>query len=193
MNTYLGRSEKELFTRLDALLGTAMEIKEKYEKTKGPDKEFMKALRMGITWLDKALIRRMLMLEPDAREDLKRNASHMKLLLVPNDKAKFEFDQMRKMNSVLHVKVDDFEDWYEGVIPNTCGRCKIKDYAKCKQRKFLREYGIYPVNLKAKGTCEYNYLDAGIDLDKMVQEAYDKKLSKEELAEVLQQKFNEVN
>gem|GEM_PF-3200475 len=57
--------------------GGSFNIKEKYEKTKGPDKEFMKALRMGITWLDKALIRRMLMLEPDAREDLKRNAAHM--------------------------------------------------------------------------------------------------------------------
>ncbi len=192
MNTYLGRREKELFTRLDALLGTAIEVRDMYEKTKGLDKNFMKALRMGITWLDKALIQRMLILEPDAREDLKRNAAHMKLLLVPNDKAKAEFEQMKKMNGVLHVQMDDFEDWYEGVIPNTCGRCKIKNYEKCKQRKFLREYGIYPVNLKAKDTCEYNYLDAGIDLDKMVQDACDKQLSKEELAELLQHKFNEV-
>jgi hypothetical protein len=180
MNTYLSRSEKELFTRLDVLLGEAGEIIKKYEKSTNTDKDFMKFMRSGYTWLNKALVLRLDMLEPDARADLKKNASHMQIILTPNDKAKKEFDRIKEMNDTLHISMDDFEDWYSGVIPFTCGKCTEKNFQECVTRKFLMKFGIFPVNTHAKGTCQYNYLDAGIDLEKIAKEISEKKKKKGE-------------
>ena len=194
MNTYLSRKEKELFTRLDALLAVAEDVIELYEKVPSTDKNFMKCIRMGHTWLNKALAARFGALDPDSKRDLQKNAAHMQVLLVPNDRVKEKFRELEKLQSVLHMPYDDFEDWYGSVIQLSCGICSSKghDFRNCRIRKILMKYGIHPVNTKAtEDICQYSYPDAGIRMKDLTQKAEKDGLSPKELAGLIMEKSPE--
>jgi len=170
MNSYLSSNEKILFTRITLLTGLLEETIKTYEGMKNVDKGFMRCLRSGNTWTMKALEKRREFLTQDAAIDLIKNVSHTELIFTPTDKAKKEFDRVKEMTGTLHMSLEDFEDWYCSVIPFTCGKCTRKDYEKCKQRKFMMKFSCVPVNLKATCTCQYNYLDAGIDLEEIARQ-----------------------
>ena len=194
MNTYLSRKEKELFTRLDALLAVAEDVIELYEKVPSTDKTFMKCLRMGNTWLNKAMAARFGALDNDSREDLKRNVSHMQVMILPNDKVRQEIRELAKLQSVLHMPYDEFEDWYSAVIQLSCGVCRSKghDFRGCPIRKILMKYGIHPVNTRAtEDICQYSYPDAGIRMQDLTQKAEKDGLSPKELAGLIMEKSPE--
>lgn len=170
MNSYLSSNEKILFTRIMLLTGLLEQTIKTYETLKGSDKEFMRCLRSGYTWTMKAMEKRRDFLTEDAAIDLMKNVKHTDLIFVPNDRAKKEYQTVKEMQGTLHMSLKDFEDWYCAIIPFTCGRCTRKDYKKCKQREFMMKFSCVPVNLQAKKTCQYNYLDAGLNLEEMAKE-----------------------
>jgi hypothetical protein len=194
MNTYLSKKEKELFTRLDALLAVSEDVIKLYEKVPSTDKEFMRFLRSGKTWLDKALAARFGALDPDSKRDLQKNAAHMQVLLVPNDRVKEKFRELEKLQSVLHMPYDDFEDWYGAVIQLSCGVCKSKgqEFRNCKIRRILMKYGIHPVNTRAtEDICQYSYPDAGIHLRDLTKKAEKDGLTPKEIAGLIMEKSPE--
>ena len=191
MNRYLSRKEKELFTRLDALLAVEADVIKLYSDIPSTDKEFLRCLRMGYTWLNKALEARFGALDTDSKKDLQKNAAHMQVLVVPNDKAKAEFKELEKMQSVLQIPLAEFEDWYGSVIQLSCGICKTKgcDFRNCRIRKLLMKYGIHPVNTTAgPDICQYSYPDAGIMIYDLTERAKKEGLTPDEIAGILTEK-----
>ena len=164
MNSYLSRHEKSNFVRLSACLGLANEIVGEYEKSKNPDRDFMRYLKTGMTWLLKAVNRRKEFLDQDAALDFAKQCSRLEpIIFVPNDKARKEFEDIRKIQNMIVMSREDFEDWYGMVIPYTCEKCdgkKCKD--TCKLRIMLAKYGAYPVNPEAVDTCQYSYADSDV-------------------------------
>lgn len=170
MNSYLSRNEKILFTRITLLTGLLEETIKTYELMKNVDSGFMRCLRTARTWTEKALKVRRTFMTKDAAMDLIKNVRHTELIFTPTDKAKKEFERVKEMTGTLHMTLEDFEDWYCAIIPFTCGKCTNKDYENCKQRKFMMKFGCVPVNLNPTCTCQYNYLDAGINLEDLAKQ-----------------------
>jgi hypothetical protein len=186
VNTYFSKTEREMFLKLDLLLGTAQTIIDAYEATPSPDKKFMKDLRTGRTYLAKALTRRYIGLEPKEMQRARKMVKNYRVLLLPSDIAKANNKKLQEEMETIVMSADDFKDWYCDAIPYTCGKCpyhgsEIKQ-GKCRMRKFMEKYDIVPVNTHAEGNiCEYDYLAAGIDLDEMERKINSGELTVEEV------------
>ena len=88
MNRYLSSRERENMARLMALVMVEGEAIRNYEKGSNLDKEFMKYLRMSHTFLEKAIARRYNLLDLDAAKQMKRAASQLCVVFVPEREAK---------------------------------------------------------------------------------------------------------
>lgn len=178
MNTYLSKTEREMFLQLNLLLGKAQDVIMAYEGTPNPDKEFMKNLKTGRTFLEKALVKRYMCLE---KEDLKRfrnTVKNYKITLLPSDIEKANRKKIQAEMETIVMSADDFKDWYCDAIPYICGKCPHHESParqhKCRMRKFMEKYDIFPVNTHAEGdVCQYDYLGAGIDLDELERQVKD--------------------
>lgn len=160
MNPYVGREEKEHLVRITALaimLGNVIDI---YAKLKSTDKQFVTHLRKARTWLTKAIKLRESYLPLDSRRDLCRSVDNMRLLLVPSDKAKKEFEEMMKLKSVFPFEMEDFNDLYAELIETTCKVCVRSDYEDCQARRVMVKYGVFPYNPAATVTCQFSYVDS---------------------------------
>lgn len=186
MNTYFSKTERAMFLKLDLLLGTAQTIIDAYEATPSPDKKFMKDLKTGRTFLEKALTRRYVCLNKDDEQRFRKTVRNYKVTLLPSDIAKANNKRLQEEMETIVMSADDFKDWYCDAIPYTCGKCpyhgsEIKQ-SKCRMRKFMEKYDIFPVNTHAEGNiCEYDYLAAGIDLDEMERKVNSGELTLEEV------------
>lgn len=191
MNTYMSRKEKELFTQLDALLAVSDNVLNLYKDVPSTDKEFLKCLRLGCTWLNKALNTRLEKLSADSVKDLKKNLSHMQVLVVPNDQVRGKFQEMAKMKSIIQMPYSEFEDWYGTVLQLSCGVCRSRgqNFKDCIIRKILMKYGISPVNTRAtEDICQFSYPDAGIMLRDLTDKATREGLSLKEIAGIIEEK-----
>lgn len=197
MNTYFSKTERDMFLKLDMLLGMATEVLRTYEKTPNADKDFMKFLKTGRTYLEKALVRRYLCLDPKEAQRFRRSVSNYKYIIVPSDIARANDIKLQKEQDTLAVGLDDFQDWYDGAIPYICGVCPFygdeESQKVCKMRKFMEKYDIYPVNTHATGNiCQYDYKAAGISIHEWEKDVRDGKMdmatAQEKLAELVEQR-----
>lgn len=196
MNTYFSKTEREMFLKLDLLLGLATEIVKTYEGS-NPDKQFMKDLKTGRTFLSKALVRRYLCLDEREAQRCKRSVNNYKYVLVPSDIARANDMKLQSEQDTITIGLDDLMDWYEGAIPLTCGVCPFNGDEEaqhdCKMRKFLEKYDIYPINTKATGDyCQYDYIAGGVDIYKWEKDVRDGKIDKataqKKIAELIEQR-----
>lgn len=198
MNTYFSKTERELFLQLDLLLGTATRIIQAYEDTPSPDKEFMKNLKTGRTYLEKALTRRYVCLADGEEEKFRNMVKRYRVTLLSSDYARAHDKKIREEMDVIQVTMDDFMDWYCVAIPFTCGKCychgDTAQQKKCSMRKFMEKYDIFPVNTHATGDeCEYDYLAAGIDLDEMERKVKDGEVALDKAQKELANEIEKVN
>lgn len=159
MNPYLSRKEKENFVRLSLLEGLLDIIIEDYASTKRNDKQFMADLRRARTYSAKALNRRLSFLDLDAQRDLNMTMQRMELLFVPRNEVKRHYQEVAKLNSVVALESEDFNNWYEFLIEHACRTCERKDFKECKARQILMKYGIYAYNPAAVDLCQYSYIE----------------------------------
>ncbi len=158
MNPYLSREEKERFIRVTALASMLDDAVEGYAGAKSTDPAFLKSLRMGRTMLQKALTIRANALDQDARDEFYKQISKLEFIWVPTAEAKKHLDEIMALKTTLPMELQDFEDWYCGVIETTCKTCLRDDYTECQIRRVLAKYGVYPIDPGATDKCQYCYV-----------------------------------
>lgn len=161
MNQYLSKQEKGKIINLTLMYGCAAEVVKEYEDQKTTDKEFLRNLKTGMTWLKKAIDRRKSFLDIDAAHDFARQVDHLAFRIIPNDKAKKVIEEAKNSDQMIIMDRDDFIDWCEMVLPFTCQKCEGKEHKKCKLKVMLTKFSAYPVNPKAEDECPYSY--AGVE------------------------------
>lgn len=167
MNRYLSSRERENMARLMALVMVEGEAIKNYEKGSDLDKEFMKYLRMSHTFLEKAIARRYNLIDLDAAKQMKRAASQLCVVFVPEREAKRRVEEIARMKKTLHLSMSDFEDLCECIMPRLCGVCSGKNFRHCAWKEFLHRYQVEVVNYKAdENTCPYSYPRAGWTVSK---------------------------
>ena len=136
-----------------------------YYQGKG-DKEFLKYLRSGITFMKKAMARRGDFLTEDAKKDWLEQCQRLEPFFVPSLNSYKEYQDRMKCNEYLVMKQDDVLDLWTGLIPRTCGRCNGKHKEACNLYKFLLRYNMPVMNEKPKdGDCPYSYVADGMSPD----------------------------
>ncbi|MDU2064397.1 MAG: DUF5651 domain-containing protein [Sporomusaceae bacterium] len=158
MNSYLSKEEKDKFVRATAMLALIDEAIKEYSKVKSIPPEFLKYLRMGRSWLNKALAMRSAALDDDAKRDFMKYVLDREYVFVRTAEAKDKCMEMAAMDTVLHIDLADFEAWYSSVIETTCKTCYSKEYKECQIREVLTKYGVYPINAAATDKCQYSYI-----------------------------------
>lgn len=162
MNRYLSSRERESMARLMALVMVEGEAIKSYEKVSDLDKDFMKYLRMSHTFLEKAIARRYNLIDLDAAKQMKRAASQLCVVFVPEREARRRVEEIARMKKTLHLSMSDFEDLCECIMPRLCGVCSGKNFRHCAWKEFLHRYQVEVVNYKAdENTCPYSYPQAG--------------------------------
>lgn len=71
---YLGRNEKNGFIQLVALQAATENVLREIELSKGADKAYLRYLRTGRSWLEKAVNLRLANLDPDAALDFAKQS-----------------------------------------------------------------------------------------------------------------------
>lgn len=165
MNRYFSSKERENMARLMAMVMVEQEAIKNYEKTKDPDKEMMKYLRMSHTMLGKAIARRYNLIDLDAARQMKRAASELCVVFVPEREARRKVKEVEQLKKTLHLSMSDFEDLCEFIMPRLCGVCSGKGFRHCAWKEFLHRFQVEVVNYKAdENTCPYCYEQAGWDV-----------------------------
>ena len=142
MNRYLSSRERENMARLMALVMVEGEAIKNYEKVSDLDKEFMKYLRMSHTFLEKAIARRYNLLDLDAAKQMKRAASQLCVVFVPEREAKRRVEEIARMKKTLHLSMSDFEDLCECIMPRLCGVCSGKNFRHCASIRSTLELAV---------------------------------------------------
>lgn len=167
MNRYLSSRERESMARLMALVMVEGEAIKIYEKVSDLDKDFMKYLRMSHTFLEKAIARRYNLIDLDAAKQMKRAASQLCVVFVPEREARRRVEEIARMKKTLHLSMSDFEDLCECIMPRLCGVCSGKNFRRCLWKDFLHRYQVEVVNYNAdENTCPYSYPQAGWTVSK---------------------------
>ena len=167
MNRYLSSRERENMARLMALVMVESEAIKNYEKGSNLDKEFMKYLRMSHTFLEKAIARRYNLIDLDAARQMKRAASQLCVVFVPEREARRRVEEIARMKKTLHLSMSDFEDLCECIMPRLCGVCSGKNFRHCAWKEFLHRYQVEVLNYKAdEKTSPYSYPQAGWTVSK---------------------------
>ena len=158
---YLSRNEKNNLVQFVSMQGMIEGTINRYADTPNPNKEFLKNLRASLTYMTKAVKMRTDALDDDAMVGFAKDVAKLEpVLFVPTDKARKEYKELAEMKSNIHMTKDDFEDWYEAIIENTCQICTEKDYKACTMYRILMKYDIVAINPEAKNTCPYSYLES---------------------------------
>ncbi len=178
MNRYFSSKERENMARLMVMVMVEEQAMKSYENCKDLDKEFMKYLRMSHTFLEKAIERRYSLIDLDAARQMKRAASQLCVVFVPDKEAKRRVEEVARMKKTLHLSMSDFEDLCECIMPRLCGVCSGKNFRHCLWKDFLHRYQVEVVNYRAdEHTCPYSYPKAGWTIcrewAKEVQEPFD--------------------
>ena len=164
MNSYLNRAEKTHIVRMYTIMMCAEDLVGYYQGK--ADKEFMKYLRSGITFMKKAMARRGDFLTEDAKKDWLEQCQRLEPFFVPSLNSYKEYQERMKCNEYLVLKQDDVLDLWTGLIPRTCGRCNGKHKEACNLYKFLLRYNMPVMNEKPKdGDCPYSYVADGMKPD----------------------------
>ena len=159
MNSYLSREEKESFVRLLCLATVLEKAVDTYAGVESTDKGFLGELRHARTRLDKAIKMRRDALDAEADDGLVASVAKVHLMFLPTPEAKKAHEEMLKLQNVLPINADDFNDWYGFVINSTCRVCQRTDYEQCDARRILTKYGVWPIDPEAKTKCQYSYVD----------------------------------
>lgn len=158
---YLSRNEKNNLVQFVSMQGMIEGTINRYADTPNPNKEFLKNLRASLKYMTKAVKMRTDALDDDAMVGFAKDVAKLEpVLFVPTDKARKEYRELSEMKSNIHMTKDDFEDWYEAIIENTCQICTEKDYKACTMYRILMKYDIVAINPEAKNTCPYSYLES---------------------------------
>ena len=171
-NRYLAKSEKDNFAQFVALLASVENVLESLKGVPSTDKEYLKYLRTGRSWLEKAVNLRLANLDNDAAIDFGKHIQRIEpVVFCPSDRAKKEFKELEKMKSHLHIAMDDFQDMYCFMIEATCKTCVEENYKRCPLYPILMKHDIVAVSPEGI-RCPYSYVDneeALAELDKMKQ------------------------
>lgn len=172
MNSYLSREEREHFVRATALVALLEILINGYASAKSTDPEFLKYLRMGRTLIGKALTLRADALDPEAKAEFHKQVGRLEFICMPKAEAKKAHAELVALKTTIPMEIQDFEDWYEGVVDTTCKTCLKSDYTTCQIRRVLMKYGVYPIDPEAKDKCQYCYVGTA-EADKPVPEVGD--------------------
>lgn len=169
---YLAKNEKDNFAQFVALLASVENVLESLKNIKSTDKTYLKYLRTGRAWLEKAVNLRLANLDNDAAVDFMKHIQRIEpVVFCPSDRAKKEFKELEKMKSHLHIAMEDFQDMYCFVIEATCKTCVEENYKRCPLYPILMKHDIVAVSPEGI-RCPYSYVDneeALAELDKMKQ------------------------
>lgn len=183
MKAYLSAEEKRNMIQVNLLHGLVdqwIETRAKYTKDDADEKEALRNLRTARTLIKKVWRKVFDNLDKSQQKALIRSIDHLDFEIVPNDKAHKVKQRMTDFESTMVIKTDDWLDWLEMAIPLSCAVCNHNDeYQKCRIRKLLQKYNTPVINTSAKDSCEYNYKDAGYDVDKLLDATIDATQEKE--------------
>lgn len=175
MKSYLSAEEKRNMIQVDLLYGLVdkwIKTREKFPPKDADEKEVLRNIRTARTLIKKAWSKVFDNLDVSQKKAVKRAISHLDFEIVPNDKAHKVKARMEKFEETVIVKSEDWLDWLEMVLPLSCAVCDHDDnYKQCRIRALLQKYNTPAVNINAKDTCEYNYKDAGYDIDELIDDA----------------------
>jgi hypothetical protein len=157
MNQYLSRDEKENLVRLMTLRVQLEKVIELYSGLKNVDKKFLSELRHARTRLEKSADIRLAYLDDKAKENLLISISKIRIMFMATPEAIKANKEMLQLKSTLPIDVEDFQDWYEFVIEQSCKTCTRADYTACAARRVLSKYDVVPVDPEAKEKCQYSY------------------------------------
>ncbi len=107
------------------------------------------------------------LIDLDAAKQMKRAASQLCVVFVPEREARRRVEEIARMKKTLHLSMSDFEDLCECIMPRLCGVCSGKNFRHCVWKEFLHRYQVEVVNYKAdENTCPYSYPQAGWTVSK---------------------------
>lgn len=157
---YLGRNEKTGFIQFVALQASCENVLRELGERKGIDKEYLRYLRTGRSWMEKAINLRLANLDKDAQLDFQKHIRRVDpVVFIPSSEAKREFRELEKMGNTLHMSLDDFQDWYGEYIEKACKTCAEEEYKACLVYNILVKYDIVAVSPDGK-FCPFSYIDS---------------------------------
>lgn len=157
---YLNKSEKNNLVQFASLLGMVEKSIEDIGEIPTTDKEYLRYLRTGRSWLAKAIELRLDNLDDDACRDFLKHTKRIEpILFIPSSQAKKEWALVKEMESTVCIPIDQFQDLYCEVIEKTCKVCVEKDYKKCGMYLPLLENNITAISPDAVDRCPYSYVD----------------------------------
>ena len=164
MNKYLNRAEKQYIVRMYTICMCAEDLIRYYDGK--ADKDFLKYLRSGVTWMKKAMKRRGEFMTEEAKQDWVEQCQRLEPFFVPSINSERELKERMKLNDYLVINQEDLIDFYTGLIPRTCGRCTGNNKEKCNLFRFLLKYSFPVMNENPEGNkCPYSYVVAGMSPD----------------------------
>lgn len=164
MNKYLNRAEKVHVVRMYTMCMCAEDIINYYQGK--ADKSFMRYLKLGITYMKKAMARRGDFMSEEAKKNWLDQCQKLEPFFVPSLNSYKEYQERIKLNETLIISQDDLLDLWSGIIPRTCGRCNGHHKDKCNLCKFLTKYNMPVMNENPEGDdCPYSYVAAGMSPD----------------------------
>lgn len=164
MNTYLNRAEKGYIVRMYTIMTCGEDLISYYQGK--ADKSFLRYLKLGITYMKKAMARRGEFMSEDAKKDWVEQCTRLEPFFVPSINSVKELKERMKLNDVLVLRQDDLLDLWSGVIPRTCGRCNGTHKEECHLYKFLLKYNMPVFTAKPKKDhCPFSYVAGGMSAD----------------------------
>lgn len=157
---YLGRNEKNGFIQFVALQASCENVLRDLGERKGVNKEYLRYLRTGRAWMEKAINLRLANLDRDAQLDFQKHIRRVDpVVFIPSSEAKREFRELERMGNTLHMSLDDFQDWYGEYIEKACKICTKAEYKACPVYNILMKYDIVAVSPDGK-YCPFSYVDS---------------------------------
>lgn len=150
MNKYLNRTEKNYIVRMYTIMSCAEDLVAYYQGK--ADRDYLKFLKTGITYMKKAMARRGEFMTEDAKEDWMDQCQRLEPFFVPSINSYKEYQERMKCNEYLVMHQDDVLDLWSGVIPRTCGRCNGNHKEQCNLYKFLLKFNMPVMDRIRRGT-----------------------------------------
>jgi len=164
MNKYLNRAEKNYVVRMYTMCMCAEDLINYYQGK--ADRDFLKYLKTGITFLKKAMARRGEFMSEDAKKDWVEQCTRLEPFFVPSINSVREYQERMKLNDYIVLNQEDLLDFWTGLIPRTCGRCTGKNKDKCNLFKFNLKFNMPVMDENPEeDNCPYSYVATGMSPD----------------------------
>ncbi len=156
MKRYLNSTEKNQAHAIGGLQAFMDDRIEEWEKL-GRPKELLKAARMTKAWAHNTLKEFIKGLDADEVSLLVKNSKKLKVVVRTKDQALRELKEMQRLDSVVTIDREKFEDVCSFAIME-CMKCTKTDFKNCALRSAMMENDIEPLNAYSN-QCQYQYTE----------------------------------